>query len=133
MRILRIFRTTMEEKDIKGDLASLQREVDGLLTSPYITRKFEEYNVCIYADDEALLKEDPSPTLAITTRSGKLINMIFGAIIFTAIDDEGETLGLTEEQIKFIKKELQEAVIHMHVKDKSVLADAFVIQDQDYV
>lgn len=107
IRILKITTNKIViEKDIEGDLKSLQSEVGGLITRvPYFDELTDKY-IDIYADDEGLLKADPITTL-IKAEGNKIINMLVGNLIFTGYNDDGETLGLTDEQLAFILAHLE--------------------------
>ena len=97
-------------KDIKGDLKSLQTEVGGLITLANYYEELEMYDIDIFADDEGLLKADPKTTLIITDKKNrmKVLTALVGNLIFVSHDDEGNTLGLTNEQIDFIKAHLKQ-------------------------
>lgn len=97
-------------KDIKGDLKSLQTEVGGLLTLASYYEELEMYDIDIFADDEGLLKADPKPTLLITDKKNrmKVLTALVGNLVFVSHDDEGNTLGLTDDQIMFIKEHLKQ-------------------------
>ena len=53
----------------------------------------------VWSDDEALLKENPVPSLYL---DDELI--LFGNLIIAKHDDEGETIGLTVADISLLKK-----------------------------
>ena len=56
------------------------------------------------------LKADPITTLLITEKKNpmKVLTALVGNLIFVSHDDEGNTLGLTNEQIDFIKAHLKQ-------------------------
>ena len=97
-------------KNIKGDLKSLQTEVGGLITLANYYEELEDQGIDIFADDEGLLKADPKTTLIITDKKNrmKILTCLVGNLIFVSHDDEGSTLGLTDEQIAFIKAHLKQ-------------------------
>ena len=111
---MQIFKIDMDGnaavKDIKGDLKSLQTEVGGLLTLAPYYEELENYGVDIFADDEGLLKANPKTTLIITDKKNrmKVLTALVGNLIFVSHDDEGNTLGLTDDQIMFIKAHLKQ-------------------------
>ena len=96
-------------KDIKGDLKSLQTEVGGLITLANYYEELEDQGIDIFADDEGLLKAGPKTTLIITDKKNrmKVLTALVGNLIFVSHDDEGHTLGLTDEQIAFINAHLK--------------------------
>ena len=97
-------------KNIKGDLKSLQTEVGGLITLANYYEELENHGVDIFADDEGLLKPNPKTTLIITDKKNrmKVLTCLVGNLIFVSHDDEGNTLGLTDKQIAFIKAHLKQ-------------------------
>ena len=97
-------------KDIEGNLKSLQTEVGGLLTLAPYYEELEMYDIDIFVDDEGLLKADPKTTLIITDKENrmKVLTALVGNLIFVSHDDEGNTIGLTDNQIKFIEDHLKQ-------------------------
>ena len=53
----------------------------------------------VWSDDEALLKENPVPSLYINDNL-----ILFGNLIIAKHDEEGETIGLTVADISLLKK-----------------------------
>jgi hypothetical protein len=66
------------------------------------TRRFGNYVFDIYADDEGLLKQDQ----IVTAISTDMKEMLVGNLFIVAHDDDGEVVGLTDEQIRYL---------HLHV------------------
>ena len=97
-------------KEIKGDLRSLQEEVGGLITLAPYYEELEMYDIDIYADDEGLLKADPKTTLIITEKENrmKVLTALVGNLILVSHDNEGNTVGLTDDQVDFIKAHLKQ-------------------------
>lgn len=97
-------------KDIKGDLQSLQNEVGGLLTLANYYEELEDIGVDIFADDEGLLKASPQVTLMITDKRNrmKVLTALVGNLILVSHDNEGNTIGLTDDQVDFIKAHLKQ-------------------------
>lgn len=63
------------------------------------TREFNGEWLDIYCDDEGLLKTNPKPSI-LTFSNGELVEQIVGNVFIVSHDDEGETISLTDEQIK---------------------------------
>lgn len=97
-------------KNIEGDLKSLQTEVGGLITLANYYEELEDHGIDVFADDEGLLKADPKTTLIITDKKKrmKVLTCLVGNLIFVSHDDEGNTLGLTDKQIAFIKAHIKQ-------------------------
>ena len=63
------------------------------------TRKFGDEWLDIYCDDDGLFRENNEPSV-LTFANGKLVEQIVGNVFIVNHDDEGETISLTDEQIK---------------------------------
>lgn len=94
--------------EIKGDLKSLQEEVGGYITTATYWKELREKDIDIYANDEGLFADNPTITLIITDERNeyKVVGTLVGNLIFASHDDEGNTIGLTNEQIEFVVKHL---------------------------
>lgn len=56
-----------------------------------------------YVDEEGLLKETQVLSVVYTDGTGKILRSLVGNVLFINSDDEGNTVSLTEEQIKRIE------------------------------
>jgi hypothetical protein len=106
MLVLKIEDGHLITKDIVGDLTSLQNEVGGFITMPHLSDELYNMYIDIVADDEGLLKPNPKVSLAFVNEDGSPRHFLVGNILFVGYNDEGETLGLTEDQIKFLHDNL---------------------------
>lgn len=84
------------ELDIAEDsLTTLQTAVDGLI------QPVDFYNFTMWVNEEGLLRNDLDRNLV---ASAFYSTPIMGTIVFTGgVDDEGETLGLSEGDTKLIQ------------------------------
>jgi hypothetical protein len=78
--------------EMEHSLENMQKMVGGTLDSVFLPQK-----IVMWVDDEGLLKE--SPINLVTYVEGYQVHHIAGDVLFTGIDDEGETISLTDEQI----------------------------------
>jgi hypothetical protein len=85
---------------IEHTLENMQKIVGGTLDSVRVRE-----DIIMWVDDEGLLKE--SPLNLITYVDGKEVHHIAGDVFFAGIDDEGETISLTDEQIAWITNRFQ--------------------------
>lgn len=75
-----------------GSLKVLQDAVDGLIEPVALTPALE-----MYVNEEGLFRDDLAGNAWVALMTGRLIK---GDVVITgAVDDEGETIGLTDEQI----------------------------------
>lgn len=79
-------------------------QVNELIGSRYMDALVLNADLEIYCDDEGLLKPYPKFAIMWYNEKGKLIQGIGGKVIFVNHNDEGETISLTDEQIKLIKE-----------------------------
>lgn len=82
------------------------------------TRKFGDEWLDIYCDDEGLFKENNKPSV-LTFANGELVEQIVGNVFIVSHDDEGETISLTDEQIKKVMETV--AVVIYKLKRLKVL------------
>lgn len=73
-------------------------------TFDIIQRKFGNYILDIYCDDEGALKENI--TSAVTTNNGEILEHIYGNIFIVSHDD-GNTISLNELEIKSVIRNIQ--------------------------
>lgn len=108
MRIFKIENGYTVIKSVDGSLESMQKEVGGMLTIAPHFDELTEHGIDIYADDEGLLKADSKPSVFVTSKGDpcKVENVLVGNLIFTGFDEEGSSVGLTDEQIDYISNHL---------------------------
>lgn len=88
----------IEPVEVTGEL----QEYYDLIGCDYIdivTRKIGDTYFDIICDDEGLLKDNPRIT-AVDTEGNP---MLVGNLIFSHTNEEGETVGITDEEIKMIR------------------------------
>lgn len=127
MKIFKIEHGYTVIKDIEGDLKSMQEEVGGYITLAPHFDELTERKIDIYADDEALLKENPIPSLFVLKEEDpeQIESILFGNLIFTGYDSEGNSLGLTQDQIEFITDHITE-VTYCDAEGRSGRAFTFI-------
>jgi hypothetical protein len=89
---------TIESETI--GLKTLQHHVGGLITGAYVP-ELAEKGIDVFANDEGLLM-GLQPNIGWMIESHPMI--LVGGLVFTSSDEEGETIGLTEEQIKAVEE-----------------------------
>lgn len=81
-------------------LEFLQSSVDGYVDGLYVG-DFGK-GIALWINDEGKFRSDLEPS-ALLMYKGKVYDYVVGNIVFTGIDEEGETTSLTDTQIKCIK------------------------------
>ena len=107
MKVLVLSGGKLREKDIENTLEALQKEVEGNIEIPFLNETFNRNKIDMIINDEGKFIEGMKKEIAVLRKnSSEVLDIIFGNCIFTSHDDEGDTIGLNEEQIKIIKEEL---------------------------
>lgn len=90
--------------DLDCKLKTLQQFVGGYIEIPFISEELSEKNILVISNENAILENLP-PTLGFADKNtGEILEgFLFGQVLFTSEDDEGNIIGLTDEQIEFIK------------------------------
>lgn len=86
-------------KDIEGNLESLQENVQGRIE--FFTIKIEGQYFDLILHEEGKLEQLP-PNIAVFNE-GEIIDIIVGNVVIAKADDEGRTIGLTDDEVSLIK------------------------------
>lgn len=82
-------------------LEALQKQVGGYIEHFNIAEDLYQSHIDMWIDEEGKFK-DYKPTFALCDNDHNVIDVIFGNCVFTRFDDQGETLGLDQEDIEYI-------------------------------
>lgn len=96
---------TLFEKN-KIELEDMQSIVGGYIEHVYANRTFEKNNIDIWLNEEGKLNK-LTPTI-ILKNENEIVDVFVGTILFTSVNDEGETIPLNDEQIKIVSEELKD-------------------------
>ena len=88
----------IEPIEVKGELDEYYNLIDCDCID-IVTRKVGDTYFDIICDDEGLLKDNPRVT-AVDTEGNP---MLVGNLIFSHTDEDGETVGVTDEEIALIR------------------------------
>ena len=104
MKVLVLNDTKFEEKDIDGSLESLQKIVGGYIELVYLFEELSKNKIDLYVNEEGkyLMPENVNIYIRYNDNSIKS-ETIVGPCLFASYDDNGNTIGLTDEQIEFVK------------------------------
>jgi hypothetical protein len=95
-----------EVESAKITLKDLQREVEGLVTCPYVPG-LNEAGITMWANDEGLLL-GMEPNLRIMMHNFFEPMFIVGPVVFTSSDKNGNTRGLSKTQLAKVREFLAE-------------------------
>ena len=107
MKVLVLSNGVFEEKEIENTLKALQEIVGGWIEIPFISEKLYEEGIDIIINEEGKLI-GLEPQIAIVQKGkNKILDLVMGNCIFASHDEEGNTIGLNDRQIKVIEEELK--------------------------
>ena len=111
MQVIVLSNGKLEVKDIENTLENLQKIVGGYIEIPFLSGIFNKYKINPIINEEGKYIEGLKPEIAlIDGNTKKILDIVYGNIIFTSHDEHGETIGLNEEQIKVVMEELKQDV-----------------------
>jgi len=120
MKVLVLSNGELKEKEINNTLEDLQKIVEGYIEIPYLSEVFNKNEIDIIINEEGKLIDGMRPEIAIVSKKrGNILDVVYGNCIFASHNEEGDTIGLTKEQIEIVYDELER------------LADV-IIRDKDY-
>ena len=112
MRVLVLKNGKLQEKEIKNSLEELQSIVGGYIEFPFLGNRFRDNTIDVIINEEGKFIEGLKPEIAMVDRETKsILDIVYGNCIFASHDEEGNTIGLNDEQIKIIMEELQMNVL----------------------
>lgn len=117
MKVLVLSNGELKERNITNELEDLQKIVGGYIEIPYLGDKFRDNGIDVIINEEGKFIEGLKPEIAIVNEEkGIILDIVYGNCIFASHDEVGETIGLTDEQILIVTKEL-ETIIELMKKD----------------
>ena len=120
MKVLVLSNGELKETEIGTELEDLQKIVGGYIEIPFLSEVFANNGIDVIINDEGKFIEDCKPQIAIVDGETKqILDVVHGNCIFASHDEEGETIGLTKEQMKVVMQELQMDVVLTYKDNKS--------------
>lgn len=110
----------LEVKEIENSLENLQKIVGGYIEMPYISKIFIQNGIDMVINEDGKFMDELKPQIAIIGKvNNQVLDIIYGNCIFVSHDDNGETVGLNDEQIKVVMNELELNVMLTHKDDEN--------------
>ena len=117
MKVLVLSNGELKETEIGNDLADLQKIVGGYIEIPFLSHKFRDNGIDTIINEEGKFIDGLKAEIAIVDeKHGSILDIVYGNCIFASHDEAGETIGLTEEQIKIVTEELETVIELMNKK-----------------
>ena len=81
--------------------------VGGYIEIPFLGNDFNRNKIDVIINDEGKFVDGLKPEIAVVDgENGSVLDVIYGNCIFASHDVEGNTIGLNENQIQFVKNKL---------------------------
>jgi len=100
MNVLVLSNGKFEVRDIANELDSLHEIVGGYIEIPHLSETLYENGIDIIINEEGKLIDGMQKEIAVVDKSSDMVlDVIFGNCIFAGHNEDGETIGLTENQM----------------------------------
>lgn len=117
MKVLVLSNGELKEQEIGTELEDLQKIVGGYIEIPFISHKFRDNGIDVIINEEGKFIEGLKAEIAIVDEEkGIILDVVYGNCIFASHDQEGETIGLTENQMQIVTEELETVIELMNKK-----------------
>ena len=111
MKVLVLSNGELKEQEIGTELEDLQKIVGGWIEIPFLSHKFRDNGINTIINEEGKLIEGMKPEIAIADEGkGTILDIVYGNCIFASHNEEGDTIGLTEEQMQIVTEELETVI-----------------------
>ena len=108
MKALVLSNGELKEREIKSGLEHLQEIVGGYIEIPFLSETLSDNGIDIVINEEGKFIDGIKPEIAVVSReNGMVLDIVYGNCIFVSHDEEGETIGLNEEQMQIVMTELE--------------------------
>lgn len=117
MKVLVLSNGELKVQDIGTGLEELQKIVGGYIEIPFLSKVFRDNAIDMIINEEGKFIEGLKAEIAIVNEEkGNILDIVYGNCIFASHDNEGNTIGLTEEQVKVVEEELETVIELMNTK-----------------
>lgn len=107
MEVLVLSNGKFTKKEINGELEELQKIVGGYIEIPYLSKVFNENEIDIIINEEGKFIDGLNKEIAVIDKeTNKILDIVYGNCIFASHDEEGNTTGLSTEQMETVLNEL---------------------------
>lgn len=128
MEVLVLSNGKFEAKEISNELEELQKIVGGFIEIPFLSEVFNDNEIDVIINEEGKFIDGMKPEIAVIYgETNRLLDIVYGNCIFASHDDEGNTVGLSEEQKKIVMEELKTDVILTYEGEKRAFTKALIL------
>ena len=108
MKVMVLSNRELKEREISAGLDSLQEIVGGYIEIPFLSEVFHNNDIDVIINEEGKLIEGMKPEIAVVSvKRGNILDIVYGNCIFASHNEEGDTVGLTNEQMQIVTEELK--------------------------
>lgn len=112
MKVLVLSGSIFEEREIKNTLEDLQEIVGGYIEMPFLSREFNDNEIDVIINEEGKLIDGLELEIAIINKkTNAILDVVYGNCAFASHDNEGNTIGLNEEQKQIVKDSLKTDIV----------------------
>ncbi len=109
MDVLVLSNGKFEVKSISNELEALHEIVGGYIEIPHLSDTFYENGIDIIINEEGKFIDGMQKEIAVVDKSSNVVlDVIFGNCIFAGHNEDGETIGLTENQMRTVQNMLSD-------------------------
>jgi hypothetical protein len=112
MKVLVLSSGELKEKDIDNTLEALQEIVEGYIEIPFLSERLYKHKIDIIINEEGKFIEGLSPEIAVIKEgTTNILDLVYGNCVFASHDEEGNTVALSDKQIKIVMEELKTDIL----------------------
>lgn len=112
---------TIETLEVDSlDYTDIQKIVEGTFDIPFLSEKLSENNIDCFINDEGKFL-DVGISAVIVDEKRNIIDYIKGNMLLIGHNEEGETIGLTDKQLDYIKKNYIETISNIIISNGEII------------
>lgn len=87
--------------------------------------QFDEHHICVYVNEEGILQSLKPSLAAINNTTKEFISAFYGNVVFVGYNEDYEFCSLNEEQVRFIRNELDKKICLLCKSGERVVVNSF--------
>lgn len=103
--------TTLKDGYVDSNLESMQELVDGYISYPVLSSDYDRLGIDTCINDEGKLIELEPSCVIVNNEDNRFLDYVAGNIVFTAHDNNGDMIDLTDEQARFVRQSLGQCTL----------------------
>ena len=111
MKVMTLINGELRQKDIENTLEALQSIVGGWIEIPYLSSKLSKEGIDVVINEEGKLIGLEPQIVVLKKGINRPLEVVVGNCVFVSHNEEGETIGLTDKQIRIVENELKAQLI----------------------